>query len=184
MSKNKNNNYNQNKNKEENMVTVENQAEATTPNASPMQVPFELKEENGMLVQGETLEQKQQEAETTAEVASVVEQEVEQESVEEAPETSPMEEENTTENETVEEEEQEEDSVETEAPKTRRLIVTKTGKFTNAEVQAKLKQVGLTSAVDKDGKIILAHVTDETSEHAVRPFIKRVVAAGFKAEIR
>ena len=81
-------------------------------------------------------------------------------------------------------EEQEEEPAETVAPTARRLIVTKTGKFTNAEVQAKLKQVGLTSAVDKDGKIILAHVTDETSEHAVRPFIKRVVAAGFKAEIR
>ena len=177
MSKNKNNNYNQNKNKEENMVTVDNTAEATAPNASPMQVPFELKEENGMLVHGETLEQKQQEAETTAEVASVVEQE----SVEEAPEASPMEEVNDTENEV---EEQEEEPAETVAPTARRLIVTKTGKFTNAEVQAKLKQVGLTSAVDKDGKIILAHVTDETSEHAVRPFIKRVVAAGFKAEIR
>ena len=66
-------------------------------------------------------------------------------------------------------------------PGSKKLVIADKGRFTNEEVITKLKKVGLNAAVDQNNEIVIAVYTDNDGDTSVlNPFVKRVLAAGFK----
>ena len=205
MSKNNNKNY-QNQNNNQKPTLTEEQLKAKMAFAENM-VPKEANEakpEEVAPVEGtvETAEAKTEEVTPVEGTQPVEEAPVNEEVKVEAPaEEVPSEPKQVTQEEEVlkveepvvvdEEEKEVEEKQETPSPvipsipDSKKLVIADKGRFTNEEIIAKLKKVGLSAAVDQnDNNIVIAIYTHNDGDTTVlNPFVKRVLAAGFKTAI-
>lgn len=194
MSKNNNKNY-QNQNNNQKPTLTEEQLKAKmafAENMIPKETSEAKPEEIAPVVEGavETTETKTEVTQPVegAPVNEEVKVEAPAEEVPSEPEQVTQEEASEVEDPVVVDEEKEKQETHSPVipsiPDSKKLVIADKGRFTNEEIIAKLKKVGLSAAVDQNDNIVIAIYTNEDGDRTVlNPFIKRVLAAGFKTVI-